>query len=111
MGTSMSLRHITHFPFQAKKIVIVNLQEVPDDSNENKGKIDLRIYAQCDRVCEGLLQRLGVRVDQAPQWLPRDALPPERLPSWLSAADRASAVKRWEELELSLMSECKSAAT
>merc|ERR1711865_576157 len=52
MGTSMSLRHITHFPFKAKKVVIVNLQEVPDDTNENKDQITLRFWAQCDPVCE-----------------------------------------------------------
>ena len=30
-GTSMSLRHITHFPFMAKKVVLINLQPTPDD--------------------------------------------------------------------------------
>ena len=28
MGTSLSLRHVTHLPFMAKKTVIVNLQQV-----------------------------------------------------------------------------------
>lgn len=49
MGTSMSLRHITHFPFQAKKTVIINLQETPDDK-----WCDLRIWAHvilCLPVC------------------------------------------------------------
>merc|ERR1719321_663778 len=52
MGTSMSLRHITHFPFQARKTVIVNLQQTPDDN-----KCHLRIWAQCDAVSAGLLSR------------------------------------------------------
>lgn len=111
MGTSMSLRHITHFPFQARKTVIVNLQEVPDDSNDNKGRIALRIYAQCDRVCEGLLQRLGLRVNEVPTWLPRDAVPPDQLPPWLSACDRLAAVKRWEECEVANVVNSKSANT
>jgi NAD-dependent SIR2 family protein deacetylase len=99
MGTSMSLRHITHFPFAAKKTVIVNLQQVPDDTNDNKHRITLRIRAQCDPVCEGLLRRLKLDLLHLPKWRPRDALPPEQLPSWLSAAGRGLAIERWEEIK------------
>merc|ERR1712048_490951 len=79
MGTSMSLRHITHFPFQAKKTVIVNLQKVPDDANENRAKISLRLFAQCDPVCEGLMRRLKLGLEPIPDWHARDALPPQQL--------------------------------
>lgn len=96
MGTSMSLRHITHFPFQARKTVIVNLQEVPDDTNENKHKISLRLWAQCDTVCEGLLRRLNLVLESVPQWRPRDPLPPEQLPSRLSDIHRREAIMVWE---------------
>jgi len=58
-GTSMTLRHITHFPFLAQnnkygngtetgKVVIINLQETPDDD-----KCDFRIWANCDTVFNG----------------------------------------------------------
>jgi len=61
MGTSMSLRHITHFPFLAKKTVIVNLQKTPDDE-----KCHLRIWAQCDPVSAGLLARLSLEPSRCP---------------------------------------------
>jgi len=70
MGTSMSLRHVTHFPFMANRTVICNLQATPDDK-----KCDLRIWATCDDVMEGLMARLGVAVPPPPVWRPRDPLP------------------------------------
>jgi NAD-dependent SIR2 family protein deacetylase len=99
MGTSMSLRHITHFPFLAKKVVIVNLQMVPDDTNENKKRISLRLWAQCDPVCEGLLRRLNLDLAPVPHWLPRDAVEPEKLPPWLKQQHREEAIKLWEEVQ------------
>eukprot|EP00931_Biecheleriopsis_adriatica_P117480 TRINITY_DN92999_c0_g1_i1.p1 TRINITY_DN92999_c0_g1~~TRINITY_DN92999_c0_g1_i1.p1 ORF type:complete len:467 (+),score=79.87 TRINITY_DN92999_c0_g1_i1:35-1402(+) len=107
MGTSMSLRHITHFPFQAQKVVIVNLQKVPDDENENRRKISLRLWAQCDPVCEGLLRRLNLRLLPLPQWRPRDALPPEELPAWLKDAHREEAIKLWEEAQTAVPEKAK----
>merc|ERR1712228_1003016 len=95
----MSLRHITHFPFQARKVVIVNLQEVPDDTNENKDRISLRLWAQCDPVCEGLLRRLDLKLLPVPQWQPRDALAPDELPAWLRDSHRKAAIKRWQEIQ------------
>jgi len=99
MGTSMSLRHITHFPFQAKETVIVNLQATPDDK-----KCKLRIWAQCDPVSAGLLARLGLEPMPVPAWRPRDALPLSQIPNSVSqpyreAADRLMklAAKREEE--------------
>eukprot|EP01064_Diplonema_japonicum_P002860 TRINITY_DN1184_c2_g1_i1.p1 TRINITY_DN1184_c2_g1~~TRINITY_DN1184_c2_g1_i1.p1 ORF type:complete len:476 (+),score=61.81 TRINITY_DN1184_c2_g1_i1:59-1486(+) len=74
MGTSMSLRHITHFPFQAKKTVIVNLQATPDDA-----KCDLRIWTTCDELMEGLMQRLSLDIEGVPVWRPKDALPISQL--------------------------------
>jgi len=99
MGTSMTLRHITHFPFMAKQVVIVNLQEVPDDKNENKSRVSLRIWAQCDAVCQGLLQRLNLKLLPVPQWRARDAVPPEELPAWLSAVGRKAAIEHWESIQ------------
>jgi len=77
-GTSMSLRHITHFPFLAKKVVLINLQATPDDD-----KADLRIWAKCDPVFEGLMNRLGIPIDPIPVWRPTDAVPIEKIPSWV----------------------------
>merc|ERR1711904_526978 len=102
MGTSMSLRHITHFPFMAKKTVIVNLQQVPDDTNENRKKITLRLFAQCDPVCEGLLRRLNLDLEPIPAWHARDALPPEQLPSWLREDHKKAAIQRWQEKQQAL---------
>eukprot|EP00927_Polykrikos_kofoidii_P028287 TRINITY_DN24727_c0_g4_i1.p1 TRINITY_DN24727_c0_g4~~TRINITY_DN24727_c0_g4_i1.p1 ORF type:complete len:495 (-),score=44.11 TRINITY_DN24727_c0_g4_i1:118-1524(-) len=99
MGTSMSLRHITHLPFQARKVAIVNLQQVPDDTNENKHKISLRIWAQCDPVCLGLLSRLDLQLVSVPRWQPRDALPPGKLPSWLPQMDKVVAVIYWWNIQ------------
>eukprot|EP01063_Lacrimia_lanifica_P034089 TRINITY_DN6223_c0_g2_i1.p1 TRINITY_DN6223_c0_g2~~TRINITY_DN6223_c0_g2_i1.p1 ORF type:complete len:407 (+),score=150.12 TRINITY_DN6223_c0_g2_i1:57-1277(+) len=70
MGTSMSLRHVTHFPFMAQRTVICNLQATPDDA-----KCDLRIWATCDAVLMGLVERLGVVVPPPPVWRPADPLP------------------------------------
>jgi NAD-dependent SIR2 family protein deacetylase len=77
-GTSMSLRHITHFPFMAKKVVLINLQATPDDD-----KADLRIWAKCDPVFEGLMERLAVEVDPIPVWRPRDSVPIDQIPKWV----------------------------
>jgi NAD-dependent SIR2 family protein deacetylase len=86
MGTSMSLRHITHFPFQAKQTVIVNLQKTPDDK-----KCDLRIWAKCDIVSAGLLARLGLEPMPVPVWRPRDALPLSQLPYYVSQPYKEAA--------------------
>jgi NAD-dependent SIR2 family protein deacetylase len=88
MGTSMSLRHITHFPFQAKKTVIVNLQKTPDDK-----KCHLRIWAQCDPVSAGLLARLGLDPMPVPVWRPRDALPLQDIPRSVSQPYREAAAR------------------
>jgi len=77
-GTSMSLRHITHFPFQAKKVVLINLQPTPDDDQAT-----LRIWAKCDPVFEGLMERLGIPIDPIPVWRPRDSVPIDKIPSWV----------------------------
>ncbi|ELR25114.1 transcriptional regulator, Sir2 family protein [Acanthamoeba castellanii str. Neff] len=77
-GTSMSLRHITHFPFLARRVVLVNLQPTPDDH-----KVALRLWAKCDPVFEGLMARLGLAIDPIPPWRPRDALPLDRLPAYV----------------------------
>jgi len=106
MGTSMSLRHITHFPFQAKKTVIVNLQKTPDDK-----KCHVRIWAQCDPVSAGLLARLQLEPMPVPIWRPCDALPLDQIPAYVSkpyreAAERLmrmaarrekDATKQWKE--------------
>jgi NAD-dependent SIR2 family protein deacetylase len=58
-GTSMTLRHITHFPFMAQentfgntskpgRVVIINLQKTPDDK-----KCDLRIFSDSDSIFSG----------------------------------------------------------
>jgi len=75
-GTSMSLRHITHFPFMAKKVVLINLQATPDDE-----QADLRIWAKCDPVFQGLLDRLNMQVLPVPVWRPRDSVPIDKIPS------------------------------
>jgi len=75
-GTSMSLRHITHFPFLAKKTVLINLQATPDDD-----KADLRIWAKCDPVFNGLMERLGITIDPIPVWKPVDAVPIDKIPA------------------------------
>lgn len=73
LGTSMSLRHVTHFPFLAKRTVIVNLQATPDDHKCYHG---LRIWGTCDDVLRLLLQHLGdLQVLPVPAWRPRDAVP------------------------------------
>jgi len=92
MGTSMSLRHITHFPFLAKKTVIVNLQKTPDDK-----KCHLRIWAQCDPVSAGLLARLSLEPMPVPPWVPRDALPLSQLPGYVCQPYR-DAAERLERL-------------
>lgn len=101
MGTSMSLRHITHFPFRAKQTVIVNLQATPDDK-----KCTLRIWAQCDPVSAGLLARLGLEPMPVPAWRPRDALPLSQIPRKVSrpyreAADRLMKLAAQREEDIS----------
>jgi len=86
-GTSMTLRHITHFPFLAQeniygntdspgKVVIINLQETPDDDI-----CDLRIFAKTDIVFEGITKRLGLEIPRPPIWRPRDAKPINQIPN------------------------------
>jgi len=65
LGTSMSLRHVTHMPFMAKKTVIVNLQKTPDD-----GDCHLRLFADADTVMTSLMQRLDIPIDPVPEWRP-----------------------------------------
>eukprot|EP01087_Luapelamoeba_hula_P022783 TRINITY_DN8251_c0_g1_i2.p1 TRINITY_DN8251_c0_g1~~TRINITY_DN8251_c0_g1_i2.p1 ORF type:complete len:298 (+),score=48.73 TRINITY_DN8251_c0_g1_i2:91-984(+) len=77
-GTSMSLRHITHFPFMAKKTVLINLQATPDDSQAT-----LRIWAKCDPVFQGLMERLCIPIDPIPAWRPRDSVPISQIPSYV----------------------------
>jgi len=79
-GTSMSLRHITHFPFLAKKVVLINLQPTPDDKTAH-----LRIWAKCDPVFEGLMERLNIPIDPIPVWKPRDGVPIKKIPSWVDS--------------------------
>merc|ERR1711959_555982 len=62
VGTSMSLSHVTHMPFMAKKTVIVNLQKTPHDAEAH-----LRIFAYSDPVLTGLMVRLGVEIDPVPE--------------------------------------------
>eukprot|EP00005_Dracoamoeba_jomungandri_P008942 CAMPEP_0174263452 /NCGR_PEP_ID=MMETSP0439-20130205/18776_1 /TAXON_ID=0 /ORGANISM="Stereomyxa ramosa, Strain Chinc5" /LENGTH=338 /DNA_ID=CAMNT_0015348803 /DNA_START=35 /DNA_END=1048 /DNA_ORIENTATION=- len=88
-GTSLTLRHITHFPFLAQKnkfgstkkkgkVVIINMQETPDDDI-----CDLRIFAKTDIVFEGLMEELGLEIDPIPNWKPRDYKPISKLPSYV----------------------------
>lgn len=86
-GTSMSLRHVTHFPFLAKKTVIVNLQETPDDQ-----KADLRIFANSDEVFEGLMQRMNIPIDPRPDHQARDAVPKAEVPFFRNK-------RRWVRLQ------------
>ncbi|KAH3764888.1 transcriptional regulator, Sir2 family protein [Pelomyxa schiedti] len=89
-GTSMSLRHITHFPFLARRTVIINLQPTPDDA-----KAHIRIWATCDKVFTELMKRLSINIDPVPVWHPRDALPIAQIPktvhtTYIEAAQRLS---------------------
>lgn len=77
-GTSMSLRHITHFPFLAKKVVLINLQATPDDDAAN-----LRIWAKCDPVFSGLMERLELPIDPSPVWRPKDSVAIDKIPKWV----------------------------
>jgi len=72
VGTSMSLRHVTHMPFMAKRTVIVNLQKTPDDDEAH-----LRIFAHADAVLTALMERLKIPIDAAPE---PAAKAPSRLP-------------------------------
>ena len=93
-GTSMSLRHITHFPFMAKKVVLINLQATPDDN-----KAHLRLWARCDPVFSGLMERLGLEVDPIPVWRPRDSVPIHSIPSYVHPY-YVEAAKRLEQMAL-----------
>ena len=59
----------------------------------------LRLWAQCDPVCQGLLRCLNVELEPVPPWLPRDTLPPEHLPAWSKGRHREAAIKRWEDMQ------------
>merc|ERR1712167_397768 len=61
VGTSMSLRHVTHMPFMAKKTVIINLQKTPDDD-----KAHLRLWARADTVFHRLMDVLSLDLDPVP---------------------------------------------
>ena len=108
MGTSMSLGHITHFPFMAKKTVIINLQPTPHDK-----EADLRIWGKCDEVMNGLLERMALRVDPIPVWVPRDALPLSRLKRlgvtdvYYNAAVRLGERAKSRAIELAEMKEAE----
>eukprot|EP00472_Partenskyella_glossopodia_P012796 CAMPEP_0197515390 /NCGR_PEP_ID=MMETSP1318-20131121/539_1 /TAXON_ID=552666 /ORGANISM="Partenskyella glossopodia, Strain RCC365" /LENGTH=576 /DNA_ID=CAMNT_0043063753 /DNA_START=74 /DNA_END=1804 /DNA_ORIENTATION=- len=91
-GTSMSLRHITHFPFLAKKTVIINLQQTPDDS-----RCHLRIWGKTDPIFEALMEQLSIPIDPSPIWRPRDSLPIEQIPRYVGSY-YLQAAKRLEEL-------------
>lgn len=98
-GTSMSLRHITHFPFMAKQTVILNLQPTPDDA-----KADVRIWGKCDPVFSGLMKRLAVEIEPTPAWHPRDAMPLDQLPAdlnpyYVRAAQRLAKMAARRERE------------
>merc|ERR1712072_510464 len=54
---------------------------------------DLRIWAQCDPVSAGLLSRLGLEPLPVPIWRPRDALPLDQLPSYISRPYREAAAR------------------
>jgi thiamine pyrophosphate-dependent acetolactate synthase large subunit-like protein len=75
LGTSMSLRHVTHFPFMARKTVIVNLQSTPDDHRCYNG---LRIWGTCDDVLRMLLKHMDIpqaAIDEdLPLWRPHHAV-------------------------------------
>eukprot|EP01059_Diplonema_ambulator_P008031 TRINITY_DN1755_c0_g1_i1.p1 TRINITY_DN1755_c0_g1~~TRINITY_DN1755_c0_g1_i1.p1 ORF type:complete len:474 (+),score=133.42 TRINITY_DN1755_c0_g1_i1:182-1603(+) len=98
MGTSMSLRHITHFPFLAKQTVIINLQATPDDA-----KCDLRVWTTCDTAMQGVMRRLGLDIDDMPVWRPKDALSIAELKrrgvrrQYVEAAERLEAFTRSQE--------------
>merc|ERR1712224_1144862 len=73
LGTSMTLPHVVHFPFMAKKTVIANLQQTPYDDRCFRG---LRLWATCDDVLQSLLPKCGIdRVEDVPPWRPRNAVP------------------------------------
>jgi len=77
VGTSMSLRHVTHMPFMAQRTVIVNLQKTPDDD-----KAHLRIFADADQVLNSMMERLNLPIDPVPPTARRPQLPlaPKKAP-------------------------------
>jgi mono-ADP-ribosyltransferase sirtuin 6 len=73
LGTSLRIEPAGSLPTLAKKYVIVNLQETPYD----KGA-ELTIRAKVDDVMAGLLEELGIELDQSNPpiervWKPQDA--------------------------------------
>jgi len=96
-GTSMTLRHITHMPFLAQKntfgksssmisfcsergkVAIVNLQKTPDDD-----KCDLRIFAPTDTVFDKLVKKFGLEMEHPPVFRPKDSVPLDQLPDYVS---------------------------
>jgi len=90
LGTSMSLPHCTHFPFMARRTVLVNLQHTPYD---HRFDWQTRIWGSCDQVLRLLLQHLGdVKIKEPLAWRPRDAVSLEELERWgLSRKDQAVA--------------------
>merc|ERR1712217_403724 len=71
MGTSMTLPHVVHFPFMAKKTVIVNLQVTPHDHRCHMG---LRLWGKSDDVLQRLFRHLGLQVEATPPWRPKHAV-------------------------------------
>ena len=98
-GSSMSLRHITHFPFLAKRTVIINLQPTPDDA-----KCHLRVWGKTDTVFHLLMGELGLPIDPVPAWRPHDAVPIASIPEYVNpyyvrAAERLETTARRREAE------------
>lgn len=105
-GTSMSLRHITHFPFMAKRTVIINLQQTPDDQ-----RCHLRLWGKTDPIFEALMEELKVQISHPPAWRPRDALALEKIPKHVHpyyhrAAKRLSDMASRREREAELRRTC-----
>eukprot|EP00996_Jenningsia_fusiforme_P000457 NODE_1400_length_1551_cov_37.673103_g1261_i0.p1 GENE.NODE_1400_length_1551_cov_37.673103_g1261_i0~~NODE_1400_length_1551_cov_37.673103_g1261_i0.p1 ORF type:complete len:449 (+),score=74.09 NODE_1400_length_1551_cov_37.673103_g1261_i0:138-1484(+) len=96
-GTSMSLGHVTHFPFMAKRVAIINLQ--PTKSDE---RADLRVWAPCDLVFAGLMRRLELEIDPIPVWQPRDGVTLADLPEELEDEYKAAAARLQERTFLAL---------
>lgn len=98
LGTSMTLPHVVHFPFMAKKTVIVNLQATPYDDRCWEG---LRLWGTCDDVLRRLLRHLDVRdVESIPAWRPLHALPLEDLKKLGLPANQMALARHIEEMQL-----------
>eukprot|EP00659_Diplonema_papillatum_P007267 gene7267-11203_t len=103
LGSSMALPHVAQFPFLAKEVVIVNLQETPVDD-----RCDLRIWNLCDTVMTGLMERLSIVPDLNEPWNPTDPLTEDEMrargiaSAYIDAAIQLSVESRmnwWLELE------------